>query len=95
MTTYHKDYGGKYLPVNTAQPAAAASDMLWPARPGKKDPPTTAMEVIPYKYLNSPMLHVEMTSEDLAKSDQNIPIVWDSERISIPSDHQNKITSYS
>lgn len=72
ITTDHKEYGSKYSPVKTAQPAAAASDMLWPARPGKKDPPTTAMEVIPYKYLNSPKLHVEITLEDLSKTNQNI-----------------------
>lgn len=42
------------LPVKTAQPAAAASKMLWPAKPGKNEPPTTAIGVNPYKCLNSP-----------------------------------------
>lgn len=28
ITTDHKEYGSKYSPVKTAQPAAAASDML-------------------------------------------------------------------
>lgn len=35
----------KISPVKTAQPAAAASDMLWPAKPGKNEPPTTAIGV--------------------------------------------------
>lgn len=35
----------KSSPVKTAQPAAAASDMLWPAKPGKNEPPTTAIWV--------------------------------------------------
>lgn len=37
-----------------AQPAAAASDMLWPERLGKKEPPITAIGVNLYKCLSSP-----------------------------------------
>ena len=44
----------KYSPVRTAQPAAAASDMLWPAKPGKKEPPITAIGDNPYRCFNSP-----------------------------------------
>ena len=40
-----------------AQPDAAASDMLWPAEPGKKEPPITAMGVISYRCLNSPTIN--------------------------------------
>lgn len=48
-------YGSKYSPVKTAQPAAAASDMLWPERVGKKEPPITATGVNLYKCFNSPI----------------------------------------
>lgn len=44
------------LPLKTAQPAAAASDMLWPANPGKKEPPITAIGVNLYNCLNSPTI---------------------------------------
>lgn len=44
----------EHSPVRTAQPAAAASEMLWPPKPGKKEPPITAIGVNPYKSLNSP-----------------------------------------
>lgn len=41
----NKVYESKQSPVKTAQPAAAASDMLWPAKSGKKEPPITAIGV--------------------------------------------------
>lgn len=43
------------LPVRSAQPLAAASETLWPAKFGKKEPPITAIGVILYKYFNSPI----------------------------------------
>lgn len=43
-----------HSPVKTAQPAAAASDILWPAKPGKKEPPITATADKLYKHLSSP-----------------------------------------
>lgn len=33
----------KKWPVKTAQPAAAASDILWPADPSENEPPITAI----------------------------------------------------
>lgn len=32
-------------PVKIAQPAAAASEILWPAEPGRNEPPITAIGV--------------------------------------------------
>lgn len=51
----------KWLPVKIAQPAAAASAMLWPAKPGKNDPPITAIGVNLYKLLSSPEINNERT----------------------------------
>lgn len=48
----------KRLPVKTAQPAAAASEMLCPAKPGKNDPPITAIGVNIYKLLSSPAINI-------------------------------------
>lgn len=47
------------LPVKTAQPAAAASDILWPSKPGRKEPPITAIGVNLYMCLSSPERQVE------------------------------------
>lgn len=43
-----------HLPVKTAQPAAAASEILWPDKPWTKEPPITAIGVNVYNCLNSP-----------------------------------------
>jgi hypothetical protein len=48
----------KMVPVRTAQPAAAASAMLWPANPGRNDPPTTAMGESLYRSLSSPVMQI-------------------------------------
>jgi hypothetical protein len=51
IVTFHKEMSNiKYAdafdsPVITAQPAAAASEKLWPAKPGRNEPPTTAIGV--------------------------------------------------
>jgi len=44
----------QHSPVKTAQPAAAASEILWPDKPGSSEPPITAIGVNVYKSLNSP-----------------------------------------
>lgn len=58
-------YESKKSPVKTAQLAAAASDMLWPAKPGKKEPPITAIGVILYNCLNSPTTQVGKENNDI------------------------------
>ena len=51
IVTFHKEMSNiKYAntfdsPVTTAQPAAAASEILWPAKPGRNEPPITATGV--------------------------------------------------
>lgn len=44
----------QHAPVKIAQPAAAASEILWPDKPGRNEPPITAIGVKVYKCLNSP-----------------------------------------
>lgn len=53
-TINKKGLKSKWSPVKTAQPAAAASEMLWPVKPGKNEPPITATGDNPYKSRNSP-----------------------------------------
>ena len=51
IVTFHKEMSNiKYAntfdsPVTTAQPAAAASEILWPAKPDRNEPPITATGV--------------------------------------------------